>query len=202
MEFKIIETLRHLWDNRPSHRLAKQKANIREITSQRRRIMTKEEVKEKSERIVERLEQMPEFQEAQVIMCYYPIHNEVDIRPLLNKYKESKTILLPVVHRASIEMRPYTGKEDLHRGKFGIPEPKSGTFRGKPDLIIVPGVAFDKNCNRLGRGKGFYDRFLRRFVGVESIGVAYDRQVVDKIPTDRFDKRMTHVVTPTATYTY
>ena len=169
MEIQIIETLRHLWDNRPSRRKAKQKASVREIASQRRRIMSKEDVKEKSLLITQQLEEMPVFQEAQVIMFYYPIHNEVDVRPLLNKYMESKIILLPVVHRASLEMRRYTGKEDLHRGKFGIPEPRSGTFKGRPDLIIVPGVAFDKKCNRLGRGKGFYDRFLRHFPNVPTI---------------------------------
>jgi len=200
MEIPIIESLRQLWKSRPSHRRAKEKSNIREICSQRRRIMSKDQVTEASAQIVARLEEMPEFQNADVIMMYYPIHNEVDIRPLINKYFETKTILLPVVHRASIEMRPYTGKDCLHRGKFGIPEPKSGSFRGKPDLIIVPGVAFDKNCNRLGRGKGFYDRFLKAYKRVPAFGVAYDRQIVAKIPTTWHDKPMTHIVTQTETY--
>ncbi len=200
MEIQIVELIRRLWNNRPSRRLAKKKADIREICSQRRRIMSKNDVQAASELIIEQLENMPEFQDAQVIMLYYPIHNEVDVRPLLNKYMESKTILLPVVHRASIEMRPYTGKDNLHKGKFGIPEPKSGTFKGKPDLIIVPGVAFDKECNRLGRGKGFYDRFLKRFSSTTAIGVAYDRQIVDSIPTDSHDHKLDHVVTPTQIY--
>ncbi len=200
MEIKIIETLRRLWDNRPSRRKIKQKASIREIASQRRRIMTKEDVAETSLLITRQLEEMPIFQDADVIMFYYPIHNEVDVRPLLNKYMETKIILLPVVHRTSLEMRIYTGKDDMHRGKFGIPEPKSGTFKGKPDLIIVPGVAFDKSCNRLGRGKGFYDRFLKHFPHVPTIGVAYDKQIFDSIPTCRFDHPMTHVVTQSKVY--
>jgi len=200
MEFQVVEFIRHLWNNRPSRRLAKKKASIREICSQRRRIMSKSDVEAASELIIKQLENMQEFQDADVIMLYYPIHNEVDVRSLLNKYMDTKTILLPVVHRASIEMRPYTGKENLHRGKFGIPEPKDGSFRGKPDLIIVPGVAFDKNCNRLGRGKGFYDRFLKRFNHTTSIGVAYDRQIVDNIPTDSHDHQLDYVVTPSEIY--
>ena len=201
MEIAIVETLRRLWNNRPSQRLAKQKSDIRELAAQRRRIMTKEEVSEASELIISQLERLPEFEQAQVIMMYYPIHNEVDIRPLLEKLYETKTILLPVVHRASLEMRRYTGKECLHRGKFGIPEPVSGTYRGKPELIIVPGVAFDKKCNRLGRGKGFYDRFLHRLKRVKSIGLAYDKQVVPHIPTNHLDRQLDIVVTQTEVYT-
>ena len=160
-------------------------------------IYPKEQAKADSEAIMSRLEQLPCFRDAQTIMIYYPIHNEVDLRPLLQRYEGKKTFLLPVTHRRSIEPRQYLGEEQMQRGNYSVPEPQTATFKGKIDLILVPGVVFDLQCNRIGRGAGFYDRFLKKHRRVTQLGVGYDFQVKNReIPHSFSDKPLDGVITP------
>ena len=84
----------------------------------------------------------------------------------------------------------------MHRGKFGIPEPTTQPYEGHIDLIIVPAVAFDKEGHRLGRGGGYYDRFLKKYPRATLIGVGYDFQLVEKVPTERHDRKMHRIVLP------
>ena len=188
---QIYDFLRKL----PSRRLKKEKEEMRMIMRQRMQRMSAEDRIAMSEQICRRLRDNDIFREAKVVMMFYPILNEPDVRPLMEEFYQSKTILLPVAHRKDIEMRRYTGKECLHRGKFGIPEPRSNTFTGAPDLIILPGVAFDKKANRLGRGGGYYDRFLHHFHHVHKFAVAYDFQIVDKVPMAHSDVQLDAVFT-------
>lgn len=193
-ESVIVDLLRYL----PTNKLLQEKKKVRELLSQKRRLLTKEEVAEKSAKIVAAIEQLPCFQEATTVLIYYPMHNEVDVLSLIKKYKKTKTFLLPVVHRMGMEACPYEGNAKMHRGRFNIPEPTTSPFKGKIDLIIVPGVGFDKNGNRLGRGGGYYDKFLassRRYTHL--VGVGYDFQIIDKVPANRRDKKLDYIVTPT-----
>ena len=173
---------------------------MRAIVEQRRRIMTPEEVAEQSERIMNQLERMSIFRNAQTVMLYYPIHNEVDLRPLLTKYRGQKTFLLPVTHRRSMEVRPYDGEDMMRKGRMGVPEPQTETWHGSIDLIIVPGVVFDQHCHRIGRGGGYYDRFLRKQVTAKKIGVCYSFQLKKhSIPHTFLDHKMDRVITPQQT---
>ena len=165
------------------------------MMQQKMRRLTKEEREEMSKAMCDRIRSNEAFRQAKVVMMYYPIQQEPDVRPLMNEFLNEKVILLPVAHRKTIEMRQYKGREDLHRGKFGIPEPSGAAYKGEPELIIVPGVAFDEDCNRLGRGGGYYDRFLRRFHRAKKYAVAYDFQVVKKVPMASFDARIDGVFT-------
>ena len=149
---------------------------------------------------MERIEQLHCFRHARVVMFYYPVHHEVDLRPLLDKYKDEKTILLPVTHHDYIELRQYIGADNLKKGHYGIPTPQTATYHGKPDLVIVPGLAFDKDLVRMGRGKGYYDRFLRKLGKVSKVGVCYDFQIQDSVPWSWHDVRMDKVITPSANY--
>ena len=179
----------------PWRKLRKQKGKIREKIAQKRRIMPKEMCAELSKSIVARIESLPEFESAEHVMIYYPIHREADILSLAERHPE-KLFYLPVTHRRTIEVRPYDSSEKLHRGRFGIPEPKGRRYRGKLDMIIVPGIAFDHQCNRLGRGGGYYDRFLRHYSDVLKVGVGYDFQLVrEPLPVGRHDKAVDIVVT-------
>ncbi len=189
-----ITALKH-WS--PAWQRKKIKENIRAILTQKRRILTKEQVAEYSAAIRERLEGMPEWQNAQTVLLYYPIHGEVDTRPLLEAWKNEKTMLLPIAHRSTLEMRKYIDHDNLRAGRFRIPEPQGEAYIGKVDLIIVPGVAFDRKRNRLGRGGGYYDRFLKRYTNIPHVAVAYDFQIIKEIPTTIFDRKVTHIVTPT-----
>ena len=188
---QIYDFLRQL----PSRRLKKEKNEMRMLMQQKMHRLLPEERAEMSDKLCDRLRSQQAFQDAKIVMMYYPIQNEPDLRPLMDEYKDTKIILLPVAHRKRIEMRQYKGREDLHRGHFGIPEPSGAAFEGEPDLIIVPGVAFDEEANRLGRGGGYYDRFLKYFHRARKYAVAYDFQLVKKVPMAAFDVRIDGVFT-------
>lgn len=177
-------------------RIAEKKNTLRQSISLMRRKLTANDVRMYSEQILKRIEGMQAFLSAHTVLVYYPIHNEVDMRLLIDKWNGKKQFLLPVIHGHGIEIRYYRGQDNLVRGKYGIPEPDSEIFKGIPDLIIVPGVAFDEQQNRMGRGKGYYDRFLKEYK-TETLGVCYDFQLIDHLPTTRFDKKVNRVFTPT-----
>lgn len=184
----------------PWFRIRREQAALRAIVEQQRRMMTDEQVAEQSGQIIAQLEQMSSFREAQTVLLYYPIHNEVDLRPLLAKYEGQKTFLFPVTHRHSMEVRPYDGEDMMRKGHFGIPEPQTPTYHGHIDLIVVPGVLFDRHCHRIGRGGGFYDRFLRSHSRATKIGVCYAFQLKKQdIPHTLFDVRVDRVITPQQT---
>lgn len=177
---------------------AKEKKSLRAIIEQRRRVYDKEQAASDSLAIVAKIEQLPWFREAKVVMLYYPIRNEVNLLPLVQKYKDEKTFLLPVTHSTWIEPRRYEGEDKIHKGQHHqIPEPLTEAYSGKIDLILVPGVAFDKDLNRLGRGGGYYDKFLRKQKRVHKVGVGYDFQLRQSpIPHQYFDQKLDAVVTP------
>ncbi|MBO7545785.1 MAG: 5-formyltetrahydrofolate cyclo-ligase [Paludibacteraceae bacterium] len=175
--------------------MKKKKEEMRMLMQQKIKRLQPEERSRLSESLCARIRSQEAFQKAKVIMMYYPIQNEPDLRPLMDEYQNEKVILLPIAHRKDIEMRQYKGRSDLHRGHFGIPEPTGAPYTGAPDLIIVPGVAFDKECNRLGRGGGYYDRFLKRFHQAKKYAVAYDFQIVEKVPMAAFDAQIDGVFT-------
>lgn len=181
----------------PIWRRNKIKKEMRGLLSQKRRIQTEEQVAAASAAICEKIETLPEFQQAQAVLLYYPIHGEVDLRALLEKYKEEKTMLLPVAHRHSLELRRYIGRKNLRKGHFGIPEPQTPTYTEDVDLFVIPGVGFDRKKRRLGRGGGYYDRFLKRFKHTKNLAVAYDFQIVKEVPVTLFDQRVQKIVTPT-----
>lgn len=184
----------------PWVRARRQQSALRVVAEQQRRMMTKEQVAEQSALIVAQIEQMSAFREAHTVLIYYPIHNEVDLRPLLAKYAGQKTFLMPVTHRRSMEVRPYDGEDMLRKGRFGIPEPQTPTYRGPIDLIFVPGVVFDHHCHRIGRGGGYYDKFLSTHLRSLKIGVCYTFQLKKHtIPHRWGDHKMDRVVTPQLT---
>jgi len=173
---------------------------MRAIIEQQRRVMTPEQVKEQSALIIARLEQMSSFQNAKTVLLYYPIHNEVDLRPLLEKYAGQKTFLFPVTHRHSLTIHPYDGEEMMGKGRFGVPEPQTAEYKGKIDVILVPGVVFDQHCNRIGRGGGYYDKFLSKQSSAKKVGVCYSFQLKKhSIPHHVWDVKMDRVVTPQLT---
>ena len=181
----------------PWGHIQRDKKSMRAVAEQQRRVMAPEQVKEQSALIVSQIEQMSCFRDAQTVMLYWPIRNEVDLRPLLTKYEGQKTFLLPVTHRRYMEVRPYAGEEMMRKGRMGIPEPQTKTYRGSIDLILVPGVLFDRHCHRIGRGGGYYDRFLRWHRKALKVGVCYDFQLKKRdLPHTWRDRQMDRVVTP------
>ena len=184
----------------PWFRIRREQAALRAIVEQQRRIMTKEQVAEQSEQIIAQLERMSAFRDARVVLLYYPIHNEVDLRPLLTKYADQKTFLLPVTHRHSMEVRPYDGEDMMRKGRLGVPEPQTRTYKGAIDLILVPGVVFDQHRHRIGRGGGYYDKFLKKHLSAKKIGVCYHYQLKKHdIPHLIGEPKMDRIITPQQT---
>ena len=123
---------------------------------------------------------------------------EVQTADFLNRWYQKKQIALPVMQGNDLQLLPYQGKEAVRRGPFGIWEPafspESTSIEKEIDLIIVPGVAFDRQLNRLGRGKGYYDRLLTT-LQVPKIGIAYSFQLREQIPVEAFDRKMDLLIT-------
>ena len=129
-------------------------------------------------------------------LVYWPIRHEPDAALLLeNALQTGKTLLLPRCdpHRAGV-MRAVVCRDlsALTPGRFGIPEPPAANSETppEPDLVIVPGCAFDRQGGRLGYGKGYYDRFLAARKAIPLVGFAFAFQVVDSLPLDPWDRRM------------
>lgn len=190
--------IKSLLQRLPYWRRKKQKNALRQHLEMKRRAMTKEEAAALSSAVVARLESVPEFQNGRNVMLYYPIRNEVDVRPILDAYRDTKVLLLPVVlKRHRMELRQYTGPESLKKGRYNIPEPIGERYTGHIDTIIVPGVGFDRQLHRIGRGGGYYDRFLKKHPEAKKVAVAYDFQIVDNVPVNRFDRKVDAIITPT-----
>ncbi len=180
----------------PSSRRKKEKAELRSLLEQKRRILTTEEVTKASNEVIEQILQSNHFWQAHTILIYYPIHNEINLLPLLtNRDISDKRFLMPVTHRNGLELREYVGEENLKKGKYGIPEPQTPAYKGKVDLMLIPGVGFDRSLHRMGRGKGYYDRLLKNWGKAWKVGIAYHFQLLDSIPHTRHDKKMNQIIT-------
>ncbi len=154
--------------------------------------------------IQEKLLQNDLVKQASTIFLYYALPDEVNTDLLLEKLSNrrggNKRIILPVVDSDILVLKEYI-PEEISTGYQNIQEP-SGKGTVSPleiNLAIVPGMAFDANCNRMGRGKGFYDKLLP-FLECPAIGLGFSFQIVDEIPCETFDKPLDYVITEDATY--
>ena len=143
------------------------KDDLRRRIRQIKRQFTPQQLEELSLPVISRLR--PFLAEAKTIMAYYSLPDEVNTHSLIDDLvSEGKTVLLPKVMGVdTMELRRYTGRDDWQEGVYHILEPvgKPFTDYAAIDLILVPGLAFDAAGHRLGRGSGYYDRFLHCRVG-------------------------------------
>ncbi|MBQ3730753.1 MAG: 5-formyltetrahydrofolate cyclo-ligase [Muribaculaceae bacterium] len=140
---------------------------------------------------------MPVWQQVQHILCYWSLPDELPTHETVNRWlADGKSIYLPRVVGDDLEIVPYHGAESLDdNNKFHIGEPVGAAVDPSClELIIVPAVALDAKRNRLGRGKGFYDRLLSTTT-CPTIGVACDFQLVDEVPVEPHDRPLDCVVT-------
>ena len=155
---------------------------------------SKESVLEQSQLILSKLENHQSFVEAETVMLYSSLPDEVDTHDFLERWRNKKRIILPTVVGDDIIPVELSKETDFAIGDFNILEPQNEPYNGNYDLIVVPGVAFDKNGNRIGRGKGYYDRFLCKHLEVKRIGICFDFQLVDEVPTEDNDIRMDEII--------
>jgi len=150
----------------------------------------------KSGIIKDRLFSEKAFNEAKVVMFYVSLKDEVNTMSMIDEaIKIGKRVCVPVIIKE--EKRLIAGEikdrtNDLERQHFGIYQPKPGHVKEVPlediDLIVVPGIAFDKNNVRLGRGHGYYDRFLCAVPKkARTVGLAFDFQIIENLPKDSHD---------------
>ncbi len=150
---------------------------------------------EEAERVFARLESLAEFVNARNILVFSSLPDELPTEKFIEKWCDKKCLYLPRVNGDDLDILRYD-RAALHQGAFNIQEPD-----GEPedpavlDLIIVPGVGFDPDCNRLGRGRGYYDRLLSQ-VSVPTIGVCFDCQLVPHISVEQHDIPLSAVITP------
>lgn len=173
------------------------KLEIRKMMRELKRAVPPEEKMRRSETIMRRVEALPEFQQARTVLLYWSMADEVQTHGFVNRWYMDKKLLLPCVDGDDLLLRQYTGPECLVAGEqFGIEEPTGPVYNDLEsiELIIVPGVAFDHERNRMGRGRGFYDRLLKNTACAKKVGVAFDFQLLDNIPTEEFDVKMDAVI--------
>lgn len=146
--------------------------------------------KEKSSRIAQKLFALPQYTISENILLYVSLPDEVGTRAILEDGFSSKNVFLPItnIETHQLDLGDARGFEELEKGAYGILEPtKISQFSTSDlELVIVPGRAFDARGNRLGRGAGYYDKFLSR-VSCTKVGLAFEYQVVEKVesgPTD------------------
>lgn len=152
---------------------------------------------QRSKIIMQRLEQLDRFRQAGTVLLYWSMEDEVQTHDFVNRWYKEKRVLLPCVDGDDLRLRQYTGPECLKAGEqFGIGEPTGPEFTDleQVELIIVPGVAFDRKGNRMGRGRGFYDRLLKSTPKAFKVGVGFDFQLFDSIPTEPFDVPMDEII--------
>ena len=132
------------------------------------------------------------------LLAYWPLSDEVDIRPLIDQLvAQGYSVVLPkVTGNETMELRRYTSREDLHEGAFHILEPTGELFTDYDniDIALIPGMAFDAAGHRLGRGKGYYDRFLSAHPHLHKIGVCFPFQRVAEVPFESHDVLMDEVI--------
>lgn len=149
--------------------------------------------------VIRRLQQHPRICAAHTVMLYNALSDEVQTQQFIQQLAdEGKTVLLPkVISDTEMEVLRYTGPNDLEQSAWGIMEPTGNPFTDYPhiDVAIVPGMAFDAQGHRLGRGRGYYDRFLTRVPHVYKIGVCFSWQLVDHVPSDEHDVVMNEIIT-------
>lgn len=173
-----------------------EKKALRIEIRQLKRACPLEERRRKSLSVWKTVERDEVFQQAETVLAYWSMDDEVYTHDFVNKWAGSKTLLLPCVKGDELELRYFDGEERLQPGEgYAIPEPVGELFTdwGKIDLILVPGVAFDKSGNRLGRGKGYYDKVLKQ-TGAYKLGVCFDFQLVERVPVEPHDVKMDRVV--------
>ncbi len=173
------------------------KEQLRNEIKKKRLLLTASERQKRSQQIVDRLKKLLP-PKVSFVLLYAPHKGEVDVLPLAKFLLSRKiTVGFPRVERKEIVPLAVESIEELSPGYFGILEPPFNPLKLMKtiDFALIPGLAFDLNCFRLGYGGGFYDRFLAKWDIRTKIGICFDFQLIDSIPVEPFDHPVDMVVT-------
>lgn len=176
--------------------MKERKRKLRKWIAQEKTLYCDSTLKDLSADILANLEKHPAFEEATTLLLYHSLKDEVQTHSFIEKWSKKKTIILPVVVGEELELRLYTGPQDLAIGAYGIAEPTGKVFTDYKaiDLAVIPGMAFDKDGHRLGRGKGYYDKLLP-YIPAVKIGICFPFQLIEEVPAEPFDICMNTIIT-------
>ncbi len=171
-----------------------EKHEIRKKIKAMRLMLSEAEKLAAAEEVFARLEKTAAFLMADRILMYHSLPDELPTRRFLDKWHGSKHFYLPRVNGVNLDILPYE-QSRLELGAFHIEEPVGDDTvdPSEIELIVVPAVAYDRKGNRLGRGKGFYDRLLASTAATK-VGIGYDFQIIDELPTEDHDVPMDMVI--------
>lgn len=171
------------------------KDDIRREVRTRKALLSALEKAQAAARVFEKLEQSAAFAMAENILMYHSLPDELSTRDFIDKWASRKNFFLPRVNGMNLEVLPYN-RSRLAQGAFLIEEPQGDEVVSADtmEMIVVPGVAYDRKGNRVGRGKGYYDRLLAESRALK-VGVGYDFQLVDEIDAEAHDIPVDVVIT-------
>ena len=174
------------------------KSDYREILRKRRNSLSEEYVLNNSKLITTTLVESDLFQKCDSLFAYLDVRNEVQTSSLIDFcFKIHKPVFVPVTQKDEMFFSEIRSFSELEASAFGIPAPKDSapTEPDSGSLFIVPGLGFDNCGNRLGYGAGFYDKYLCDRNRLHLIGICFESQFEDKLPSDKTDIRMDSVLT-------
>ncbi len=143
------------------------------------------------------------YQETSLVLVYIDYKNEVQTRPIIEAaWRDGKQVAAPKVNGKEMDFYLLNSMNDLESGYMGILEPREGLVRtdAVEGMMVMPGVAFDRDRHRVGYGGGFYDRFLEAHPQIRRVAVAYEFQLFDEVPHEEFDICPEVLVTEAAIY--
>lgn len=160
-----------------------------------RRELGEKTISKKSEEIFKILKDQDFYKSAQRVFVYLSLKNEVDTYPIIkDMLKDKKEVYVPKIIEKEMKASRLGSFDDLEDGKFSIKTTRLDDFEKKFDLILIPGLSFDKNKNRLGYGRGYYDRFLEESSGLR-VGLFISEAESIKLPTDSKDVKLHIIIT-------
>lgn len=188
---------------------ANTKDNIRDFIRSKRTELKQDWLDANSHRICESFTKLPEYKASDVVCLYMPITGEVNLKPLLKEcWSNNKRVLTPA-YRANTKdygFKAVNPDSEMKEGLWGVPEPKTKEWADigeTPTCIAVPGLAFDQTGKRLGHGKGYYDRlltFTNKHINCTKIGVCFDFQIIESIPSEEWDIDMDIILSESRIY--
>ena len=166
------------------------KLQLRRMIREKKRAMTEEEIESRSTRLGELFVQSPLYREAKTIYGYLPYNQEVRTIPMLKQaLLDGKKVAVPKVYGDSMKFIYLDDLSQVEKGYAGIPEPVADepVAEDTTALVLMPGLAFTKNGDRMGYGGGFYDRFLAEEPKHPTLALCYEFQMLESLPTEEYD---------------
>lgn len=186
--------------------MKKEGQELRNIHKEKRAKMSPWDVAKKSETICRHILQSDWYRNCNTLYAYYPLGKEVDCREIIvQAWKEGKTVALPrTMADYRMEFYQITSFVELTEGKTHLMEPREGCplLQMQTAYVLVPGVVFDRQGNRYGYGRGYYDRYFARFPGLCRIALGYENQLQDVIEAEETDIKMEYLYTENGMYSF